>query len=160
MLDIGAQAPDFTAPDQDGKPVSLRDLRGKKVVVYFYPKDNTPGCTKEACSFRDHFKPLEDQGVVVLGVSPDSEASHRKFADKHQLPFTLLADPDHAVAEAFGAWGEKSLYGRKFMGILRSTFLPRRSRSETGLPSWSGAVKSGAIAPMSSMGNPPWGLPF
>jgi peroxiredoxin Q/BCP len=123
MLDIGAQAPDFTAPDQDGKPVSLRDLRGKKVVVYFYPKDNTPGCTKEACSFRDHFAPLTEQGVVVLGVSPDSEASHRKFADKHQLPFTLLADPDHAVAEAFGAWGEKTLYGRKFMGILRSTFL-------------------------------------
>ena len=101
MHEIGAAAPDFTATDQDGRPVSLRELRGKKVVVYFYPKDNTPGCTKEACSFRDHFAPLQERGVVVLGVSPDSEASHRKFADKHQLPFTLLADPDHAVAEAF-----------------------------------------------------------
>lgn len=123
MLEIGQAAPDFTLQDQDGNTVSMRELRGKKVVLYFYPKDNTPGCTKEACSFRDHFAALRDQGVVVLGVSPDSTASHRKFADKHQLPFTLLADPDHAVADAFGAWGEKTLYGKKFMGLIRSTFL-------------------------------------
>jgi thioredoxin-dependent peroxiredoxin len=123
MLDVGTVAPDFTLPDQDGHPISLKALRGRPVVLYFYPKDNTPGCTKEACSFRDRFGDLTDRGVVVLGVSPDSVASHRKFADKQQLPFTLLADPEHQVAEAYGAWGEKTLYGRKFMGLLRSTFL-------------------------------------
>lgn len=123
MLDVGQAAPDFTLSDQDGNPVSLSALKGRKVVLYFYPKDNTPGCTKEACSFRDQFSALSDQGVVVLGVSPDSVASHRKFADKHTLPFTLLADPEHQVAEAFGAWGEKTLYGRKFLGLIRSTFL-------------------------------------
>ncbi|MFN3428394.1 MAG: thioredoxin-dependent thiol peroxidase [Candidatus Sericytochromatia bacterium] len=123
MLDVGQAAPDFTLSDQDGNPVSLSALQGRQVVLYFYPKDNTPGCTKEACSFRDRFAELSDRGVVVLGVSPDSVASHRKFADKHTLPFTLLADPEHQVAEAFGAWGEKTLYGRKFMGLIRSTFL-------------------------------------
>lgn len=123
MLTIGQAAPDFTLQDQDGQTHSLQALRGRKVVVYFYPKDNTPGCTKQACSFRDQFAELTARGVVVLGISPDSTASHRKFADKHQLPFTLLADPDHQVAEAFGAWGEKTLYGRKFMGLMRSTFL-------------------------------------
>ena len=123
MLDVGQAAPDFTLSDQDGNPVSLSALKGRRVVLYFYPKDNTPGCTKEACSFRDQFGALSDQGVVVLGVSPDSVASHRKFADKHTLPFTLLADPDHQVAESFGAWGEKTLYGRKFLGLIRSTFL-------------------------------------
>jgi peroxiredoxin Q/BCP len=123
VLTIGQAAPDFTLQDQDGNAHSLQALRGRKVVVYFYPKDNTPGCTKEACSFRDQFDALTARDVVVLGISPDSTASHRKFADKHQLPFTLLADPDHQVADAFGAWGEKSLYGRKFMGLIRSTFL-------------------------------------
>ena len=123
MLNIGDTAPDFTLPDQAGTPVSLSGFRGRTVVVYFYPKDNTPGCTNEACSFRDHYAALQDQGVVVLGVSPDSVASHQKFASKHDLPFPLLADTEHAVAESFGAWGEKSLYGRKFMGLLRSTFL-------------------------------------
>lgn len=123
MLETGDTAPDFTLPDQAGTPVSLSGFRGRTVVLYFYPKDNTPGCTNEACSFRDHYAALQEKGVVVLGVSPDSEASHQKFASKHDLPFPLLADTDHAVAEAFGAWGEKSLYGRKFMGLLRSTFL-------------------------------------
>jgi peroxiredoxin Q/BCP len=123
VLTIGQAAPDFTLQDQDGQMHSLEALRGRKVVVYFYPKDNTPGCTKEACSFRDQFEALTSRGVVVLGISPDSTASHRKFADKHQLPFTLLADPDHQAAEAFGVWGEKSLYGRKFMGLMRATFL-------------------------------------
>lgn len=123
MLKTGDTAPDFTLPDQAGTPVSLSGFRGRTVVLYFYPKDNTPGCTNEACSFRDHYAALQEKGVVVLGVSPDSEASHQKFASKHDLPFPLLADTDHAVAEAFGAWGEKSLYGRKFMGLLRSTFL-------------------------------------
>lgn len=123
MLTTGDTAPDFTLPDQAGTPVSLSGFRGRTVVLYFYPKDNTPGCTNEACSFRDHYAALQEKGVVVLGVSPDSEASHQKFASKHDLPFPLLADTEHAVAEAFGAWGEKSLYGRKFMGLLRSTFL-------------------------------------
>ena len=123
MLEIGQSAPDFTLENQDGERVSLHDLRGQQVVLYFYPKDNTPGCTNEACSFRDHFAALTERGVVVLGVSPDSVASHRKFADKHGLPFPLLADPDHQVAEAYGAWGEKTLYGKKFMGLIRSTFL-------------------------------------
>jgi peroxiredoxin Q/BCP len=123
VLDVGQAAPDFTLSDQDGNPVRLSALKGQQVVLYFYPKDNTPGCTKEACSFRDRFAELKSRGVVVLGVSPDSVASHRKFADKHTLPFTLLADPEHQVAEAFGAWGEKTLYGRKFMGLIRSTFL-------------------------------------
>ena len=123
MLDVGQAAPDFTLSDQDGNPVRLSALKGQKVVLYFYPKDNTPGCTKEACSFRDQFAELKGRGVVVLGVSPDSVSSHRRFADKHTLPFTLLADPEHEVAEAFGAWGEKTLYGRKFLGLIRSTFL-------------------------------------
>lgn len=123
MLTIGQAAPDITLEDQDGNTHSLHALRGRKVVVYFYPKDNTPGCTKEACSFRDQFSELTSRGVVVLGISPDSTASHRKFADKHQLPITLLADPEHQAAEAFGVWGEKTLYGRKFMGLMRTTFL-------------------------------------
>jgi peroxiredoxin Q/BCP len=123
VLTIGQAAPDITLADQDGNTHSLHALRGRKVVVYFYPKDNTPGCTKEACSFRDQFSELTSRGVVVLGISPDSTASHRKFADKHQLPFPLLADPEHQAAEAFGVWGEKTLYGRKFMGLMRSTFL-------------------------------------
>jgi peroxiredoxin Q/BCP len=123
VLDVGQAAPDFTLSDQDGNPVRLSALKGQKVVLYFYPKDNTPGCTKEACSFRDQFAELKGRGVVVLGVSPDSVSSHRRFADKHTLPFTLLADPEHEVAEAFGAWGEKTLYGRKFLGLIRSTFL-------------------------------------
>jgi peroxiredoxin Q/BCP len=123
MPEVGDRAPAFTLPDQTGEPVKLSDFKGKAVVLYFYPKDDTPGCTREACSFRDEHSALVKAGAVVLGVSPDSTASHQKFAGKFKLPFPLLADTDHAVSEKYGAWGEKSLYGRKFMGITRSTFL-------------------------------------
>jgi peroxiredoxin Q/BCP len=123
MQEIGTEAPDFTLPDQAGTPVSLKALRGKPVVLYFYPKDDTPGCTKEACSFRDHWKTLEAKGITVLGVSPDTQASHAKFAGKYGLPFTLLADTERAVATMYGVYGEKKLYGKVSMGILRTTFL-------------------------------------
>ena len=123
MLEIGKKAPAFSLKNQDGKTVKLSDFAGQNVVLYFYPKDDTPGCTTEACDFRDQHSKLEKAGAVVLGVSPDDEKRHAKFAGKHGLPFTLLADTEHTVAEKFGAWGEKSLYGRKFMGIIRSTFL-------------------------------------
>ena len=123
MIDVGQPAPAFTLPAQSGGEVSLAGLAGKPVVLYFYPKDDTPGCTKEACSFRDNWDALRAKGVVVLGVSPDTVASHQKFATKYQLPFELLADEGHRVAEAYGAWGEKNLYGKKSMGILRTTFL-------------------------------------
>ena len=123
MIEEGKKAPAFTLKNQDGKAVKLSDFAGKNVVLYFYPKDNTPGCTTEACDFRDQHSKLEKAGAVVLGVSPDAEKTHLKFAGKFGLPFTLLADPEHEVAEKYGSWGEKSLYGRKFMGIIRSTFL-------------------------------------
>lgn len=123
MIDAGQPAPAFTLPAHDGAQVSLAGLAGKPVVLYFYPKDDTPGCTKEACSFRDNWAALQEKGVVVLGVSPDTTASHQKFATKYQLPFPLLADEGHRVAEAYGAWGEKTLYGKKITGILRTTFL-------------------------------------
>ena len=123
MLDVGDRAPAFSLEDQSGKTVKLSDFKGKTVVLYFYPKDDTPGCTREACAFRDEHSMLQKAGAVVLGVSPDSGASHARFAGKYQLPFPLLADTDHAISEKYGAWGEKSLYGRKFMGITRSTFL-------------------------------------
>lgn len=122
-LKEGDKAPAFTMKDASGNTVKLSDYKGQQVVLYFYPKDNTPGCTQEACDFRDAFKTLKKKGAVVLGVSCDSEKSHQKFAAKHDLPFPLLVDEDHRVAEAYGAWGEKSLYGRKFMGLIRSTFL-------------------------------------
>jgi peroxiredoxin Q/BCP len=123
MLKPGDKAPDFAALDQDGKTVRLADFKGKSVVLYFYPKDMTPGCTTEACSFRDSHAALRRKGAVLLGVSKDSAASHVKFREKYELPFPLLADEDLKVAKAYGAWGEKSLYGRKYMGILRSTFV-------------------------------------
>ena len=123
MLKKGDKAPDFTATTDGGETVKLKDLRGKKVVLYFYPKDNTPGCTQEACDFRDSITKFRRKGVVVLGVSPDSVKSHKKFKAKFDLPFPLLADEDHAIAEAYGAWQEKSMYGKKYMGIVRSTFL-------------------------------------
>ena len=123
MPNVGKKAPAFTLPDQDGKPVSLADFKGKPVVLYFYPKDDTPGCTQEACDFRDASAALKKAGAVVLGVSPDDSARHGKFAAKFKLPFPLLADTEHAVALAYGAWAEKSMYGRKYMGIVRSTFL-------------------------------------
>lgn len=122
-LKVGDKAPQFTSKDQDGKSVSLSDFKGKKVVLYFYPNDMTPGCTAEACSLRDNYKVLQKQGYVVLGISTNDEKSHRKFIDKENLPFSLLADTDKSVHEKYGTWAEKSMYGRKYMGTLRVTFL-------------------------------------
>lgn len=123
MLEAGQQAPDFTLPDQNGKQLTLSELRGETVVLYFYPKADTPGCTIQACGVRDRAADYEKAGVRVLGVSPDEVADVKKFAEKFDLEFTLLADADHAVAEAYGVWGEKSLYGRKYMGVTRATFI-------------------------------------
>jgi peroxiredoxin Q/BCP len=123
MLKEGTTAPAFKTNDANGETVSLKDLRGQKVVLYFYPKDDTPGCTKEACSFRDEFAQFKKRGIAVLGVSPDSESKHKKFETKYSLPFTLLADTDHAIADAYGVWGEKKFMGRKYMGVHRTTFL-------------------------------------
>jgi peroxiredoxin Q/BCP len=123
MLTEGTLAPDFTLPSDGGAEVTLSDYRGKKVVLYFYPKDDTPGCTTEACNFRDDYSEIIAAGAVVLGVSPDNVKSHDKFKLKFELPFALLSDPDHRVAEMYGAWGEKTMYGRTYMGILRSTFV-------------------------------------
>ncbi len=122
-LTAGKKAPAFSANNQDGKLVSSADFKGQKLVLYFYPKDDTPGCTAEACSLRDNYHVLQKQGYQILGVSPDNEKKHRKFIDKFELPFDLLADTDHAIAEAYGVWGEKSMYGRKYMGIIRTTFI-------------------------------------
>jgi len=122
-LKEGDKAPDFTVRDGEGQTVRLRDLRGKKVVLYFYPKDDTPGCTKEACSFRDSFAKFKKRDIEVLGVSFDSEAKHKKFAQKFDLPFRLLADTDRSIAESFGTYGEKKFMGRTYMGIHRMTFL-------------------------------------
>ena len=119
----GSVAPNFAAKDANGETVRLKDLRGQKVVLYFYPKDDTPGCTKEACSFRDAFADFKKRDIKVLGVSIDSEASHKKFAAKYKLPFTLLADPDHAIADAYGVYGEKKFMGRTYLGVKRVTFL-------------------------------------
>ena len=119
----GDPAPAFTAATSGGGKISLADFKGKNVVLYFYPKDDTPGCTKEACSFRDHFAELKKKGAIVLGVSPDSVKSHDKFVEKFKLPFTLLSDDDKKIVEAYGVWGEKSFMGRKYMGTHRVTFL-------------------------------------
>ena len=123
MPRVGDEAPGFTLPSDRGDDVSLGSLRGRPVVLYFYPKDDTSGCTTQACEFRDSWADVQARGAVVLGVSPDNIASHEKFRDKFSLPFPLLADEEHAVAEAYGAWGEKSMYGRKYQGILRTTFI-------------------------------------
>jgi len=123
MVSEGNVAPDFTLPDENGNQVSLSQFRGRKVILYFYPKDDTPGCTTEACGIRDSFPNFEASGAVVLGVSPDSVESHKKFKEKYNLPFTLLADTDHKVAEMYGVWGTKKMYGREFTGVLRTTFL-------------------------------------
>lgn len=120
-IETGKKAPNFTLLDADGKKVSLADFAGKDVVVYFYPKDDTPGCTKEACGFRDLWKDFEKEGVVVLGVSADGPESHRKFAQKYDLPFRLLCDPERTVMKKYGAYGEKTMYGRKTVGTIRST---------------------------------------
>ena len=121
MIKTGEPAPPFALTDAAGKRVALKDLAGRDVVLYFYPKDDTPGCTKEACGFRDAWTELREMGVEVLGVSPDSAASHARFAEKYRLPFRLLSDPDKQVMETYGAWGEKTLYGRKTTGVIRST---------------------------------------
>lgn len=122
-IEEGKAAPQFTLNDAEGNEVALKDLKGKHVVVYFYPRDDTPGCTKEACGFRDYWREIQDADTVVLGISPDSEASHRKFRDKYELPFTLLSDPDRKVMSKYGAYGEKMMYGKKTMGVIRSTVL-------------------------------------
>ncbi len=123
MLEVGHTAPTFVGTDQSGESVSLTDYRGKKVILYFYPKDNTPGCTKESCDFRDNYQYLTTQGFEVIGVSADSEKSHQKFADKFDLPFKLIADTEKEIIEQYGAWGEKKFMGREYMGIIRKTFV-------------------------------------
>lgn len=122
-LEVGGKAPAFTAVSDSGKKVKLSDFKGQPVVLYFYPKDDTPGCTKQACAFRDASEQLKNLGAVVLGVSPDEEASHAKFRDKFSLNFPLLADPEHSLSESYGAWREKNMYGKKSMGVQRSTYL-------------------------------------
>ena len=123
MVEEGAPAPDFELRSDEGETVTLSALRGKPVVLYFYPRDDTPGCTTEACEFRDAYDRFRDQGVEILGVSPDTEASHRKFKSKYELPFTLLADPNHQAAEVYGVWKVKKSYGRTYEGVERSTFV-------------------------------------
>lgn len=122
-LTIGDKAPEFKTKNQDGKALSLKDFKGKKLVLYFYPKDDTPGCTAEACNLSDNYERFKKAGYEILGVSPDDEKKHIKFREKYNLPFDLLADTDHTVAEMYGAWGEKSMYGKKYFGILRTTFI-------------------------------------
>ena len=122
-LKRGEIAPDFESTDQNGNPIKLSHFKGKKVVLYFYPKDNTPGCTAESCNLRDNYTTLKNQGYEVLGVSSDGEKSHQKFIEKYQLPFSLIADTDKSVHNAYGTWVEKSMYGKKYMGTLRSTFV-------------------------------------
>lgn len=123
MMKIGDKAPEVLGKDENGKEVLLSDFKGRKLVLYFYPKDNTSGCTAEACSLRDHHQQLQEAGYDVVGVSKDSAASHVKFKEKHELPFPLIADIDHTLLEAMGAWGEKNMYGKKVMGTIRTTFI-------------------------------------
>lgn len=123
MLEIGTKAPDFTLPDQNGNMHSLSEYRGKKVILYFYPKDNTAGCTKQACGFAERYPQFTEKGAVVLGISKDSVASHKKFEEKYGLPFTLLADPELAAIQAYDVWQEKKNYGKTYMGVVRSTYL-------------------------------------
>lgn len=122
-LQEGQKAPAFTGVDQDGAKISLAGLKGKKVVLYFYPEDDTPTCTIQACNLRDNYSLLQQAGFKVIGISPDNEAKHQKFREKFNLPFTLLADPEHRIIETYGVWGEKNLYGRKYMGLHRTTFV-------------------------------------
>lgn len=123
MCSSGQKAPAFKGPDQTGKMVSLSQFKGKKLVLYFYPQDDTPTCTTQACNLRDHYGVLKNKGYEVVGVSPDPVEKHQKFVNKHALPFTLIADPERKIIEAYGVWGEKSMYGKKYMGLLRTTFL-------------------------------------
>lgn len=122
-LEVGKKAPDFEGKDQNGNTIKLSDFKGKKVVLYFYPKDNTPGCTAQACNLRDNYELLQEKGYQVIGVSQDSEKSHLKFIAKHELPFPLIADTDHTVHNLYGTWGEKSMYGKTYMGTIRTTFI-------------------------------------
>jgi len=122
-LSAGDKAPAIKLKDQTGKTISLSDFKGEKVVIYFYPKDNTPTCTVQSCNLRDNFRDLKKKGIVVLGISPDDVKSHNKFSDKFDLPFSILADTEHEVLEKYGVWGEKSMYGKKYMGVIRTTFL-------------------------------------
>ena len=123
MLEVGTKAPDFTLPDQNGNMHSLSEYRGKKVILYFYPKDNTPGCTKQACGFAERFPHFTEKGAVVLGISKDSVASHKKFEEKYGLPFTILADPELVAIQAYDVWQEKKNYGKTYMGVVRTTYL-------------------------------------
>jgi peroxiredoxin Q/BCP len=123
VLKKGDKAPDFSGIDQDGNQVSLSGLKGKKLILYFYPKDDTPGCTAEACNLRDNFQELTGKGFVVVGVSPDKEASHQKFISKYTLPFTLISDPGQKILKAYNAWGMKSMYGKQYEGVLRKTYV-------------------------------------
>ena len=138
----GKAAPAFTLEDADGKKISLKDFKGKKVILYFYPKDDTPGCTREACGFRDDWAQIQAAGATVIGVSPDNGEQHRKFRDKYDLPFTLLCDPDRSMMENYGAYGEKMMYGKKVTGVIRSTVLI----DETGkvIKHWSRVAKAEA----------------
>ena len=123
MLDQGEKAPSFSLQDSEGKAHSLENYQGKTIVLYFYPKDDTPGCTKEACSFRDNYAAFKEAGIEIIGISPDTVASHQKFSEKYDLPFTLLADPDHKVCEAYEVWGKKKSFGREYEGVFRTTFI-------------------------------------
>ena len=133
MLEVGNKAPDFTLKDKDGNTHSLSELLGKKVVVYFYPKDNTPGCTRQACAFAGAFAEYKNMGVEVIGISKDSEASHARFAEKYSLPFILLSDPDLEAIKAYGVWQEKKLYGKTSMGVVRTTFVIDESGTITAV---------------------------
>lgn len=135
MLNIGDEAPEFTLEDKDGKTVSLSDFAGKKVVLYFYPKDNTPGCTRQACAFAGLYGEFQKKGVEVIGISRDNVASHSRFAEKHALPFILLSDPELTAIQAYGVWQEKKLYGKTTMGVVRTTFLiDEQGRIQTVMP--------------------------
>ena len=135
MLEVGAKAPEFTLPDKDGNPVSLSDFAGKKVVLYFYPRDNTPGCTKQACAFAAAYEDFKAMDAAVIGVSKDSAASHQRFAEKHGLPFVLLSDPELTAIQAYGVWQEKKLYGKVSMGVVRTTFIiDEQGRIEKVMP--------------------------
>lgn len=135
MLNIGDKAPEFTLEDKDGKAVSLSDFAGKKVVLYFYPKDNTPGCTRQACAFAGLYGEFQKKGVEVIGISRDSAASHSRFAEKHALPFILLSDPELTAIQAYGVWQEKKMYGKTTMGVVRTTFLiDEQGRIQTVMP--------------------------
>ena len=146
MLEIGTKAPDFTLPDGEGNLVSLSDFLGKKVILYFYPKDNTPGCTRQACAFASAYDGFRELDAVVIGISKDSVASHKKFAEKYHLPFLLLSDPERTAIEAYGVWQEKKLYGKVSMGVVRSTYIiDEQGRIEKVMPKVKPDTNAGEI---------------